>query len=153
MAGGISFHVSISGINELIGRMRGVPSWLPTWLSDTMTRSLRALQEAVPPYPPPPMGSKYVRTEKLGRSLGSGFGGGASGTPDIFEVTMSGGATEGRYGSRLGYAEYVVGEGTQAEVHAGIWWTVRTILNNALKVIEALWSALGERIAAYINGS
>ena len=104
MAGGISFSVSVSGLTELIGRMRSMPSKMAIFLSDAMYRSLDALHKGVPPYPPERMGQKYIRTERLGQSLGSGFGGGATGRPDIYEVKMSGNSVEGVFGSRLGYA-------------------------------------------------
>ena len=152
MAGGISFTVSVNGLTQLIGRMKSAPSKMQIFLSDAMRKSLETLREGVPPYPPERMGQKYIRTERLGRSMGSGFGGGAQGMPDIFEVKMGGGMVEGRYGSRVGYAEYVIGEGTQAWMHAGRWWTVKTVLNNAMKAIESIWQAVGVRIAAYLDG-
>lgn len=152
MAGGISVSISVSGLNQIIGRMKSAPSKMRIYLSDAMRRSLEALREGVPPYPPERMGQKYIRTERLGSSMGSGFGGGAQGMPDIFEVAMSGNAVDGHYGSRVGYAEYVIGEGTQAWMHAGRWWTVKTVLKNAMKIIESIWQAVSERIASYING-
>lgn len=152
MAGGVSFSISVSGLNELIGRLRGVNSWLRGIMEGAMKASLELLGDYIPPYPPERIGQKYFRTERLGRSMGSGFGGGRTGRPDVFEVNMSGNSTEGTYGTRVGYAEYVIGEGTQAWMHVGRWWTVKTVLNNATKAIEGIWSGVGDRIAAYING-
>lgn len=152
MAGGVSISISVSGLNELIGRLRGAKSKMAILLNEAMKESLRTLQASVLPYPSERMGQKYIRTERLGQSLGSGFGGGAHGVPDIFEIEMAGGALEGRFGTRVGYAEYVIGEGTQAWMHAGRWWTIRTILNNAMKIIGGIWERVGIRIAAYIDG-
>jgi hypothetical protein len=153
MAGGVSVQMSVTGLKELIGRLHGAWSWAHNLFADAMGRSLDSLQENVPPYAPERAGQTYQRTERLGRSLGSGFGGGASsGKPDIFEVSISGNAVEGRFGTRVGYAEYVIGEGTQAWMHAGRWWTVKKIVNSAMKTISGIWSAVGERIGAYILG-
>lgn len=152
MAGGISFSISVKGLTELIGRLRGAPGKMQIFLSDAMKNSLIALNEAVPPYPPERMGQKYMRTERLGQSLGSSFAGGRQGRPDIFEVNVSGGMVEGRFGTRVGYSEYVIGDGTQAWMHAGRWWTVKTVLNNAMKAITGIWNAVAERIAAYLRG-
>lgn len=151
---GISIHVSIGGLKELAGRML---NWSRTekhrMYAQAMKDSLEAIGDAVPPYPAPPMGSKYIRTEKLGKSMGSGFGGGRMGQPDIYEIRATGGAVEGKYGSNLGYAEYVIGDPPdQAEVHAGRWWTVGKLRDRAMDKISGIWNALGERIAAYING-
>ena len=152
MAGGISYSVSVQGLSELIGRLKTAPSKMGIYMNEAMKETLRALQENVPAYPPERMGQKYIRTERLGQSMGSGFGGGAMGKPDIFEVTMSGGAIEGKFGTRVGYAEYVIGEGTQAWMHTGRWWTVKTILNNTMKLINSIWQRVGTMIAAYVNG-
>lgn len=152
MAGGVSFSISVKGLSELIARMRTAPSKMAIFVQDAMKTSLNELGENVPPYPPERMGQKYMRTESLGRSMGSGFGGGRQGAPDIFEVTTNGNSVEGRYGSRLGYAEYVIGEGRQAWMHKGRWWTVRNILNKSMGAILGIWSKVADRIAAYLGG-
>ena len=148
---GISFSVSVSGLTELIGRMKSAPSKMVIYLNDAMNRSLEVLHKGVPPYPPERMGQKYIRTERLGQSLGSGFGGGATGRPDIYEVKMSGNAVEGSFGSRLGYADYVIGD-NQAWMHSGRWWRMIELLNKSTKAIESIWQAVGERVRAYLDG-
>lgn len=152
MAGGISYSVSVQGLNELIGRLKAAPAFLQSLFPKAMNDSLDALHESTPPYPPERQNQKYVRTEKLGQSLGSGFGGGKVGKPDIFEVKASGGAVEGRIGSRLGYAEYPIGEGTQAWMHVGRWWTVRTWFQGTWAKIQSIWQAVGSRVAIFVNG-
>lgn len=150
---GFRVSISVSGLKELIGRMLGFSlTEKHRMYAQGMQESLEAIHQGVPPYPPPPAASKYTRTEKLGKGMGSGFGGGKGGPPDIYQISVSGGAVEGRFGTSVGYAEYVIGENTQAEVHAGRWWTTRTLLNSVMDKINSIWQAVGARIAAYING-
>jgi len=102
---------------DLLQRMRRYPKKLDSELEEAMDKSLAEVWAKVPQYPPEPPGSSYVRTLTLGRSLGTGGTGGAtSGSPDIKDVKRIGeGNYEGRFGTRLYYAQYVIGSQTQAK--------------------------------------
>jgi len=116
-----------------------------------MQASLNVLHENVQPYPAPPPDSTYRRTGTLGRTLGSSESGGESGKPQIFEVKQMGHEVTGRFGTKLEYAPYVIGEGEQAEVHKGRWWTVKTIAEKAKAKIDRIWQAVGDALARYLE--
>lgn len=145
--------VEIRGMSELIARMRAFPGKLDAVLRDGVQATLLILWEKTPPYPAPPDGSKYVRTGTLGRTLGSDFGGGrSSGQPEIFGVKRIGqGSFEGRFGTNLEYAEYVIGDGTQAAQHQGRWWTLSSIAERAKDKIGDLWNGIAHKLAAFLD--
>ena len=133
-------------------RMATFPQMLNKEMGDGMNRSLIILNENVPPYAPKRPNQKYVRTERLGRSLGSGFSGGRLAFPDIFEVRKIGQGVEGRFGTRLFYAEKVIGEGTQGDLFVGRWWTIKKVADNSREKIIALWNGIMNRLAAFLDG-
>jgi hypothetical protein len=143
--------IEVRGLDELHARFRQFPQKWSKALGKTLQASLLILQGSVPKYPRPPADSTYRRTGMLGRSLGSAVGGGKVGRPDIFEVRKMGGFQEGRFGSRLKYAPYVVGE-QQAAVHQGRWWTVpKTVVQRAVPKIDRAFVKLAEALAKYLD--
>lgn len=145
--------IEIRGLKEIQERMQEYPQKLNAAIRKTMQAAILALWETVPPYPEPPEGSTYRRTGTLGRTLGSGESGGkASSTPDIYEVKKMGSAYEGRFGSSLEYAPYVIGDDTQAEVHRGRWWTMKVIAERATAKIDRLFEMLAEKLTAWLDG-
>lgn len=146
--------IEVSGLNELLARMKKYPAEMMKGMVLTMTASLITLWENVPPYPAEPPNSRYDRTGTLGRSLGSDTGGSAgAGEPDIFTVRKLGASSfEGKFGSNLEYAPYVIGDDTQAEVHSGRWWNMRFVANKASEKINSLWQTLGKKMAAFLEG-
>jgi hypothetical protein len=143
--------IEVRGLDELIARMKAYPGELRKSLALTVTSALTVLWENVPPYPSPPDGSTYDRTGTLGRSLGSGTSGGAAGKPDVFVVKALGSGYEGRFGSNVDYAPYVIGEGTQSK-HMGHWWTIKTIAEKSQEKILRLFVTLGEKLASFLDG-
>lgn len=144
--------VEVTGLHELQERMAAFPVELAKASAVTMAGALLTLHENVPPYPDPPEDSTYIRTGTLGRSLGASIGGGSSGEPDIFTIKKIGSGFEGKFGSHLNYAQYVIGDDTQAAVHSGRWWNMRFIANRASLKIERLFAQLGEKLAAFLEG-
>ncbi len=143
--------IEIHGLTELIDRMKRYPVELHKSLATTMSAALIALWEAVPPYPAQPANSTYDRTGTLGKSLGSDIGGGSTGEPDIFTVRPLGSMDyEGRFGSRLDYAEYVIGEGQSAS--NSHWWKLSSVAKKAAEKINRLWQTLGDKLAAFLEG-
>lgn len=144
--------IETHGLDELITRMKKYPVEMAKGMATTMTATLIALWENVPAYPPPPPDSTYDRTGTLGRSLGSDIGGGTGGgEPSIFVVRKLGEGFEGRFGTALEYAPYVIGDDTQA-AHNSHWWNLRHVANRASEKINRLWQTLGEKMAAFLEG-
>ena len=144
-------EIQIKGLDEVLGKLAQWPEKVNGVMQTLMQASLMALWEHEPGYPPKPDGSTYDRTGTLGRTLGIEEGGGHAGQPDIFEVKPSGGFVEGHFGTRLGYAIYVIGQ-RQAWMHRGRWWTILDIATSAADEIRSLWQRGKDEIVAWFNG-
>lgn len=141
----------IKGLKELIASMKAFPTELAKVFAVTMTASLTAFHEKVPPYPPQDPGADYIRTGTLGKSLGSGMQGGAMGAPSIFRVRKFGaGDMEGEFGTNLEYANLVIGE-KQAGMHSSNWWNIILIAQRAADKIERLWQMAADKLAAFLE--
>lgn len=146
--------ITAKGLEEIISRMQAYPAQLSASAKVAMDATLLVLWENVPPYPSQKGANPtYERTGTLGRSLGSSEGGGkAGGEPDIFEVKALGsaGGYEGRFGTNLEYAEYVIGDETQA-AHMGYWWQMKDISARAQAKIDRIWGMLGEKMKSFLE--
>jgi hypothetical protein len=58
---------------------------------------------------------------------------------------------EGRFGTNLEYAPYVIGDDTQAR-HMGHWWKISTVATKAAGKIESLFKTLGDNLASFLDG-
>jgi hypothetical protein len=152
--------IEYRGLNELIAQMRAFPQKLKQVAKIGMEASLNTLWENVPSYPTPPDGSSYRRTGTLGKSLGSSEGGGsAGGKPSIYEVKQAGvgGFVEGRFGTTLDYAPYVIGptEGAKGErqawMHKDRWWQLEDIIPKSKAKIDAIWTGIAQKMADFLN--
>jgi hypothetical protein len=163
-------EIIVEGLDELERRFSQSPQKLQYAIDETMAAAIYALWEKVPPYPnrnqtialhnltaemtggTARQFSGYIRTGLLGRSLGSSMRGGVGNNmPDIFDVAGQGKMTVGEFGTRTNYAPYVIGEKTQARVHAGIWWTLESIIPKALPKIQRLFRVMTEELAAWLD--
>ena len=148
--------VEAKGLNELIERMRRYPVELVKQMAVGMSASLNIFWENVPPYPRQNPESTYVRkgADGLGGSLGSDEQGGASGQPSIYKVKQlgQGGSFEGTFGTSLDYAPYVIGDTTQAAVHAGKWWQMKNVAEKSQAKIAELWNNIAEKMARFLEG-
>lgn len=152
--------VEYRGLDEILARMRAFPQTLKKISKIGMEASLNTLWENVPSYPAPPEDSTYQRTGTLGRTLGSSdAGGNAGGKPSIFEVKQQGpsGFVEGRFGTNLDYAPYVIGpaEGAKGErqawMHKDRWWHLTDIIPKAQPKITAIWDGIAQKLAAFLD--
>lgn len=144
--------LEVRGLNEIIQRMQKFPDKLSKVLETGMKASLLALWEKVPPYPNPPQDSTYRRTGTLGRTLGSSEGGGkGSATPSIYETRKLGNGMEGKFGTNLDYAPYVIGEQSQAR-HMRHWWKTSKIAKDAKSKIEQVWKGIAKSLADFLDG-
>jgi hypothetical protein len=147
--------IIVEGLEEIRSRFRRFPDKYHRATKTTMEASLLTVWESVPPYPEEPPDSSYTRTGTLGRTLGSGeTGGRQGGQPDIYEINQGSSYIEGAFGTRLGYAPHVIGDPDteQAWMHQGRWWTLVEVLQRAATKIERLWDALGDELAAWLDG-
>jgi hypothetical protein len=112
-----------------------------------MNRGLDRLLEGVKPYPPPPTGSRYHRRYWLGKSLT--VRGDPKGIRTVRDIP---GGVEGRWGTKVEYARWVIGEGTQAWMHKGRWWTLQGEAQRLFPKVKAEFDAAGERITKRLDG-
>lgn len=139
--------IEIKGDKELLARMQKFPRELEVVQKETMTASLLTLWENVPPYPEV---DNPVRDGTLGKTLGVSMQGSKLGKPSVYEVKKLGGGFEGRFGTNLEYAEYVIGE-KQAWFHYR-WWLMENIKKAAEEKIIRLWNTAMEKLARFIDG-
>ena len=148
----MSETIEIKGLDELIRRMKAYPGKLRDLTEEHMRAAMTTLWENVPPYPPPPDGSTYTRQGTLGRTLGSSEAGGkGGGQPSIYEVRPLGGGYEGRFGTNLSYAPYVIGDESQAR-HMSHWWTMKNIAAKSAEKIQGQFRQLADKLAAFLEG-
>jgi len=146
--------MEVEGLDELIDRLQRTPQVYKQAEQKTMVASLTILWENVPPYPPAPATSRYVRTGTLGRSLGSSMGGGATGQPQIFGIKMYSKGAVGSFGTRLKYAQYVIGSRHTQQIYpfSAYWWTIDTIIGKAYGKILRAWKIMAEELAKFLEG-
>lgn len=132
----VDISIETEGLEQVYEKFKNAPKTLEHNMDKAMKASLLTLQKNVPSYPPKPTDSAYVRTGTLGRSIGAG-----GGKPTIYSHS----AFEGRFGTNLSYAPYVIGPETQAYMHKpGFkgrqgWWTMNTIKEKAIAKIMQIW--------------
>jgi len=145
--------IEVQGLDELHARFRKFPEKYTKAVTKTLEAALLILQGAVPKYPRPPAGSKYRRTGLLGRSLGASEGGGKLGKPDIFQTFKAHGYQEGHFGSKLKYAEHVVGDyAAQQSSRMRHWWTVpQDVVRGATDKLTSVFQRLGVALAKYLE--
>ena len=150
--------ITVKGLDELLAKMRAFPDKLNAAIKSKMDDALLVLWENVPAYPPYPdplgKGSSYIRKGTLGRTLGSSEGGGKGGAyPDIYEVHPLGSASgyEGRFGTNLDYAPYVIDPVLQSK-RLGYWWTMTTIAEKAHDKIVAVFQGLADELRKFLEG-
>jgi hypothetical protein len=154
-------NLEVQGIDELKQKYANFRPQLMKALRFGFQRALLQIWESIPPYPPPPPGSKYKRTVSggLGGSLGISEGGGKAGKPDIYAVKRTGDYIEAEFGSRKDYAPYVIGSraGEQAG-HMSHWWTLpedvfEIVSPKIEKTFEVVISALGKWLEGKGDGN
>lgn len=148
-------NIIIRGLDEIIERLRRKDEKVKQGTKVAMDASLLVLWQNVPPYPNKPEDSNYDRTGTLGRTLGSGEGGGQSAlNPTIYEVREMGEANyEGHFGTDLNYAPSVIGDEDQAWMHRGRWWQMHDIREKAQERIEKIFQMLGDKVKSFIEGN
>lgn len=136
----------VEGLDELRRRFQQWPEKFQAVIRKTLETSLLKIEENVPDYPPEPVDSSYTRTGTLGRTLSAGA------ADNIHEVTQTGDYSEASFGTRLGYAQYVIGDNEQAWMHKGRWWRLVDVLEKIKDDIEHLFQVAAEEMAAWLDG-
>lgn len=156
--------IELEGYDLVAQELKDFPEKLDKAMGLFMEASLKILWNNVPPYPPevvPKTVYKRRVSAGLGGSLGSGLTGGmGGGRPDIYNIVKTTNGYEGRFGTKLSYAPYVIGSRDapkgyrQAYMHRpGYkgrqgWWVIDDILENSKEEIMELWkTSLGEFLA------
>lgn len=143
--------IEVKGLDEIRLRMRAYPRQFDIAVNRTLEASLYALQEAVPPYPPQPSASRYVRTGMLGRSLGVGMQGGRVSRSEIWQVRKAGGGYEARFGTALAYAPHVIGR-YQTGFMSQYWWRLEQVPGKAFNKIKQLFEGMARTLASFLGG-
>ena len=128
-------------------RMSRFPAEFKKVQDVTMQASLIVIHENIKPYPDV---ENPTRTGLLGRSLGSSMQGGKAGTPSIYQTKRLGNMIEGRFGTNVSYAEYVIGE-RQSWWHYR-WWKLSQIAKESEKRIVELWNTAAEKMKKFLDG-
>lgn len=125
-------HVEVKGLPHLLARLHHIASGVHgPMLNSAAKEAGEYLKQSIPPYPPPPPGSKYVRTYGLQDSLFA----------DV--EPLFAGVVQATVGSDMPDSPWViskerVGEvGPQARIHVGRWYTLQEVLRKGKdKVME-----------------
>jgi len=150
-------EIEVRGLDELRARMKRFPlQWAKIMVSKT-AHAMLAHQAAIPPYPPKPLKSKYVRTGRLGRGLGVDMGGNVIGTPSLFQIRKLGagaGNIIGKVGAmRPPYAPRVVGSSQQQNgFFAQYWWRFEQTIGRARQKVLAIFNSGASELARFLEG-
>ncbi len=147
--------IEIIGIKAIRNRLRQFPQVYNHHIKQTLSWSVHKLWENVPPYPPKPQGSKYIRkgSAGLGGSLGSGISGGKQGEkqPTIFRIVKQGERFyNAEFGTNKEYAPFVIGE--RQAGHMGHWWTIKKIARKSKPDILKAFKAMAKELARFLDG-
>lgn len=137
---------------DLLERLKKYPDEARQVMKATGEAALLIIHENVPPYPNTLPDQKYVRTGQLGRSLGTGEGGGQIGKADIEKVSSIGDSGfEVRFGTNLSYAPDVIGP-RQKPIFKGRWWTFATIARRSRSKIVKAYDITARRLVDFLDG-
>jgi hypothetical protein len=131
----------IHGLDKLRLKIRGIQGeQLLKEMEETTQKAVLYVHGQVPSYPPPPSMSTYRRTGTLGRQITT-------------EVRTAGSSVLGVIGSPTPYSPWVIssetvpsGEGPQAEVHKGRWWTLQKVVEDARETVIGFYKDMIDRL-------
>lgn len=134
---------------DLLDRFGRYPQKLNQEMRETMDKALAHVQDSVPPYPAQGADINYVRTYTLGKTIGSG-----GGQAEIREIKTIGKGVEGKLGTRLYYAPYVIGDPQARNIQrsSSNWWTITQVARKAEAGVVKLFNGMGDRLAKWLDG-
>lgn len=112
-----------------------------------MGRGMDRLMEGVQKYPQALPTSRYHRRYWLGKSLTT-----RTDPNSRTRVSDIPGGVEGRWGTKLSYARWVVDEGRQAWMHRGRWWTLQGESQRLFPKVAQEFQQAANRIAQRLDG-
>lgn len=131
--------VEIRGLAELQAKLNRAPAVVDKMIYAELGRSAKGIHKRLFTYtqshPEKPYGSRYERTFKLMHS----------GQYRAYK-------REARIWSPLDYAGAVLGYNTQIDIHAGRWWTNKTVVDEMADWIKQNFAQGMERLAKSIGG-
>ena len=139
-------EIEVKGLQELINKVGRITPEIQRAMDKTMEASLNTLHENVPSYPRKPEASSYIRTGTLGKSIGMN-----NAKPTVYSIKGSGAKIEGRFGTDLSYAKYVIDPDRQAYMHRGRWWTTDNIVKASKSKILRLWDKMIQIVKRRLN--
>jgi hypothetical protein len=142
--------ITIEGLDELQQRFGQANPIIQKELKRSMLRAVLGELRRMPPYPPKPDGSTYVRTHYLERSLTALIGRAPGAVSEMREAGNN--AIEGVVGTNVVYAGYVIGQ-SQAKAHRGRWWRLEESVLSHKADIEAEFEDAAARIAEQLEGA
>jgi hypothetical protein len=145
--------VQFDDLNKLLSRWDRFPKKVAQVLNRLMRGGLDVIHSEVPAYPPQPPDSDYDRTGTLGRTLGVGMGGGKMGKADVETVKRSSRGYVARFGTRLDYAQHVIGSRAFHQLpQFRHWWTLPdTVAQRARPRLAKLVQGAAQILAAWIT--
>lgn len=130
----------ILGLDPVLNKYGRIQRDIRPILRQGVDRAVKYVHSQVPPYPPPPATSLYIRTGTLGREIGT-------------EVRTMGAQVVGIIGSPTVYSPWVIsdravgGAGPQARQHKGRWWTLQGVVDKARgRVLDILRNTIRDLI-------
>lgn len=123
---------------------------VPT-IRDSTKKAVLYVHQEMPPYPPEPAGSEYVRTGTAGRAITTfGVGSVAGGAQSLSEVKPLFDGAQGIVGGAVDYLPYLIDEEEQADVHLlNGWFTLQDVIRKARDAITDIYR---KAIKELVNG-
>lgn len=144
-------EIELRGLAEIERRFEKYPQVYKKAVQAWLDFVLLTLSEKVPPYPPKPASSTYVRTGTLGRSLGSGESGGRLGQAEISTTKITPGFAEARWGTKVSYAPDVIDPRRQLS-HMRHWWTTNDVVKRSEKKIVQSFDKVAQKLVKFLEG-
>lgn len=138
-------EIKITGLDKVQHNLKAMENEFPKVVNQSMLKTVLYVQGKLPPYPPPPAGSKYIRTVKLGQSITTLKG---ASPYALSEVKLLGSEVHGIIGTNLKYAPYVIDAEKQASVHSGRWWTLQ---GEFAKLRDSIVTYFQKQIDAFVK--
>jgi hypothetical protein len=126
--------IHIKGLAELMSKYGAAGPVVHDTLFKATDRAVTYVHSTVPPYPAKPAGSRYARTEMLGRAT----------TTKV--KPLGGGGFVGTIGNKMKHAPWVIStervgsRGPQTRVHKSHgWWTLQEVVSAASREVYRIF--------------
>jgi hypothetical protein len=128
----MSETIILKGWDHLEAKLKRIAGGMHDMRMTATQKAVIYVHGEVPPYPPAPPTSTYIRTGTLGRSITT-------------EVRELGSQIVGVIGSDVVYAPWVISDeavgdaGPQAKAHRGRWYTLQGVVRKAKNAIVNIY--------------